>query len=208
MNTQNALNSLNSANSANDLHDQLTAAAGEAARIVAGTSPGQFALPTPCAQWDVRGLLNHLVLWTSYSFERRARSAPVGEDLTERDFAGEPDYAAAYRAQLDRALAAWKPARVWESEIDTGQSKTPAPQIAEMNLMELVLHGWDLASATGQEFTVPEPVAETVRTAVAGVAGMYRDYDGFAAEVAVGADATALERALAMSGRRADRSAG
>jgi uncharacterized protein (TIGR03086 family) len=189
-----------------NLHDQLTAAADEAARIVAGTSPEQFALPTPCAQWDVRGLLNHLVLWTSYSFERRAHSAAVGEDLTERDFAGEPDFAAAYRAQLDRALAAWKPAQVWESEIDTGHSTMPAPQVAEMILMEMVLHGWDLAEATGQKFAVPDPVAETVCTAVTGAAEMYREYDGFGPEVAVAADATALQRALAKSGRRADRS--
>jgi uncharacterized protein (TIGR03086 family) len=187
-----------------DLHDQLTAAADEAARVVAGTSPEQFALPTPCTRWDVRGLLNHLVLWTSYSFERRARSAEVGKDLTERDFAGDPDFAAAYRAQLDRALAAWKPAQVWESEIDTGQSTVPARQVAEMILMEMVLHGWDLASATGQEFTVPDPVAQTVCAAVTEVAAMYRDYDGFGPEVAVDADATALERALAMAGRRPD----
>jgi uncharacterized protein (TIGR03086 family) len=186
----------------NSLHDQLTVAADEAARIVAGTSPEQFALPTPCTQWDVRGLLNHLVLWTSYSFERRAHSAKVGEDLTERDFAAEPDYPAAYRAQLDRALAAWASEEVWESEIDTGQSKVPASQVAEMILMEMVLHAWDLAEATGQRFSVPDSVADTVHTAVAGAAEMYRAYDGFAPETEVGADATALERALALSGRK------
>lgn len=186
----------------NALHDQLTAAADEAARIVAGTTPAQFAQSTPCPSWDVRGLINHLVLWTSYSFELRAHSAKVGEELTERDFAGEPDYAAAYRAQLDRALEAWRPARVWESEIDTGSATMPAREVAEMILMELVLHGWDLASATGQEFTVPEEVAETVGAAVAGVAEMYRQYDGFADEVAVADGAGALERALAKSGRR------
>lgn len=188
-----------------ELRDQLAAAADEAARIVAGTTSGQFALPTPCEQWNVRALLNHLVLWTSYSFERRAYSAEVGEDLTGRDFAGEPDYAAAYRAQLDRALAAWEPDEVWAGEIDTGHAKTPAPQVAEMVLLEMVLHGWDLASATGQSYTVPERVAETVGAAVAGVAEMYRAYDGFDPEVEVGDDASALERALAKSGRRADR---
>lgn len=189
----------------NTLHDQLTAAADEAARIVAGTSPEQFALPTPCAQWDVRALLNHLVLWTAHSFERRARSAQVGEDLLERDFAAEPDYAAAYRAQLDRALEAWRPDEVWRGVIDTGQSKTPAPQVAEMVLMELVLHGWDLATATGQKYAVPDEVARTAGAAVAGVAEMYRAYDGFAEEVEVGGNATELERALAKSGRRAPR---
>jgi len=186
----------------NRLHDQLSTAADEAARIVAGTSPEQFALPTPCTQWDVRGLLNHLILWTSYSFERRAHSAKVGEELIDRDFAGEPDYATAYRAQLDRALAAWQPEQVWDSEIDTGQSKVPASQVAEMILMEMVLHGWDLANATGQQFLVPDAVAEAVCSAVAGAAEMYRNYDGFGPETTVGADVTALERALALSGRQ------
>ena len=117
------------------IHEQLTEAADQAARVVAGTDPSRFADKTPCADWDVKELLNHLILWTAYSFERRARSEQVGPDLTERDFASEPGYAAAYRAQLDRALAAWAPAEVWESEIDTGSGKTPAPQIAEMILM-------------------------------------------------------------------------
>jgi len=185
----------------NKLHRQLTAAADEAARIVAGTSPDQFGQPSPCTEWDVKELLNHLVLWTSYSFERRARSEQVGEDLSARDFANEPNYAASYRAQLDRALAAWAPDAVWESEIDTGNGSTPAPAVAEMILMEMVLHGWDLASATGQEFSIPDEVAETVAAAVAGSAEMYRQYGGFAAETKAGADASPLERALALSGR-------
>jgi uncharacterized protein (TIGR03086 family) len=185
------------------VHEQLTHAADEAARVVAGTDPAQFGDKTPCTQWDVKELLNHLMLWTSYSFERRARSEQVGPELTERDFASEPDYAARYRAQLDRALAAWAPAEVWESEIDTGGGKTPAPQIAEMILMEMVLHGWDLATATGQDYACPDDVAATVAKAVGATAEMYRQYDGFAAGVQLGvADATAFEQTLALSGRR------
>ncbi|MEZ0115049.1 uncharacterized protein (TIGR03086 family) [Catenulispora sp. EB89] len=184
------------------VHEQLTEAADQAARIVAGTDPSRFGDKTPCTQWDVKELLNHLILWTSYSFERRARSEQVGPELTERDFAAEADYAAAYRAQLDRALAAWAPAEVWDSEIDTGGGKTPAPQVAEMILMEMVLHGWDLATATGQPYQVSDQVAATVAKAVAASAEMYRQYDGFAAEVEVGPDATALETALAVSGRQ------
>jgi uncharacterized protein (TIGR03086 family) len=185
------------------IHEQLTDAAGQAARIVDGTDPSQFADKTPCTQWDVKELLNHLILWTAYSFERRARGEQVGPDLTERDFAADPDYAAAYRAQLDRALAAWAPAEVWDSEIETGGGKTPAPQVAEMILMELVLHGWDLATATGQAYEVSDEVAATVAKAVAATAEMYRQYDGFAAEVAVGPEATELQKALALSGRKA-----
>jgi uncharacterized protein (TIGR03086 family) len=185
------------------LHEQLTEAADQAAHVVAHTSPEQFGDKTPCTQWDVKELLNHLILWTAYSFERRARSEQVGPDLTERDFTADADYAAAYRAQLDRALAAWAPAEVWDSEIDTGGGKTPAPQIAEMILMEMVLHGWDLATATGQSFEVSDEVAATVAKAVGASAEMYRQYDGFAAEVEAGADAPVLVKALAVSGRKA-----
>ncbi|MFD0634154.1 TIGR03086 family metal-binding protein [Catenulispora yoronensis] len=186
----------------NKIHEQLTSAADEAARVVAGTRPEQFGDKTPCTQWDVKELLNHLVLWTSYSFERRARSEQVDADLMERDFASEPDYAARYRDQLDRALAAWAPDEVWSSTIDTGSGQTPAPQIAEMILMELVLHSWDLATATGQDYTCRDDVAATVAKAVADAAEMYREYDGFAAEVELDADASAFDRALAVSGRQ------
>jgi uncharacterized protein (TIGR03086 family) len=186
----------------NKIHEQLTAAADEAARIVAGTRPEQFGDKTPCAQWDVKELLNHLILWTSYSFERRARSAEVGPDLTERDYASEPDYAVRYREQLDRALKAWEPDDVWASEVDTGSFAMPAPQIAEMILLEMVLHAWDLATATGQQYACSDEVAATVAKAVEASAEMYREYDGFAAEAEVGEGASVFERALAVSGRQ------
>jgi uncharacterized protein (TIGR03086 family) len=184
-----------------NIHEQLTVSADEAAKIVAGTTPDQFGDLTPCGKWDVKELLNHLVLWTSHSFERRARSEQVGADLMERDFASEPDYAAAYRAQLDRALAAWSDPAIWETEIDTGSGTTPATKMAEMVMMEMVLHGWDLAKATGQSYQCPDEVAETVGRALADVVEMYREYDGFAAEVVLGPDASAFDRVLAVSGR-------
>lgn len=187
----------------NKIHEQLTEAADEAARIVAGTRPEQFGDKTPCAQWDVKELLNHLILWTSYSFERRARSEEVGPELTERDFASEPDYAERYREQLNRALKAWEPDEVWAGEVNTGSSTMPASQIAEMILMEMVLHAWDLATATGQSYTCSEEVAATVAKAVDASAEMYRQYDGFAAETEVGDGASVFERALAVSGRKA-----
>ncbi|NUP52239.1 MAG: TIGR03086 family protein [Catenulispora sp.] len=186
----------------NKIHEQLTTAADEAARVVANTRPEQFGDKTACTQWDVKELLNHLILWTSYSFERRARSEQVGPDLTDRDFASEPDYAQRYRDQLDRALAAWEPDEVWAGQVDTGSGTMPAPQIAEMILMELVLHAWDLATATGQSYNCPDDVAATVAKAVADAAEMYREYDGFAAEVEVPADASVFDKALAVSGRR------
>ena len=184
-----------------NLHPELTDAADAGARVVDSIRPGQFGDSTPDTEWDVRTLLNHLVLWTAYNFERRAHGEMVPEEMMTRDFAAEPDFAAAYRAQLDRALDAWADPAVWEQELNVMGSATPAADIAAMMLAELVLHSWDLAVATGQSYTVSDRAAAAALAAVEANAEMFRQYKGFAEPVSLPDDATALDRALALSGR-------
>jgi uncharacterized protein (TIGR03086 family) len=184
-----------------NLHAEMTSAADAAARTVASVTADQFPQPTPCTEWDVHGLVNHLILWTSYSLEARAHGGSVSEEMTDRDFAAEPGFAAAYRAQLDRALAAWADPKVWTQELNVMGSPTPAADIAALNIAEMVLHGWDLAAATGQSYTVDPAAAAAALQAVEANAGLYRQYKGFAEPVTIAADASALDRALALSGR-------
>ena len=184
-----------------NLHPQLTEAADAAARVVSGVSPEQFDGPTPCTDWDVRALMNHLILWTSYSLERRAHGESVSEELMSTDFAAAPDFAAAYRAQLDRALAAWADPAAWDRKLDVMGTPMASADVAAMNLMDMVLHAWDLAVATGQAYTLPEAAAEVVARAVAANAELFRQYQGFAVPVPVPPGASALDRALAASGR-------
>jgi uncharacterized protein (TIGR03086 family) len=184
-----------------NLHDEMTDAADAAARTVANVSADQLTLPTPDADWDVRTLLNHLIVWTSYSLEARARGESVGEDVTERDFAGQPGFAADYRRQLDTALAAWSDPAVWEKSLDVMGSATPAADVAALNLAEMVLHSWDLAAATGQHYQVSDRAAAAALKAVAANADLFRQYDGFADPVTVAADASVLDQVLGLSGR-------
>jgi uncharacterized protein (TIGR03086 family) len=184
-----------------NLHPHLTKAADAAARVVSGVTPEQLDGPTPCTDWDVRALMNHLILWTSYSLERRAHGESVPEELMSTDFAAAPDFAAAYRAQLDRALAAWADPAAWDRKLDVMGTPMASADVAAMNLMDMVLHAWDLAVATGQAYTLPDASAEAVARAVEANAGLFRQYQGFAAPVAVPQDASALDRALAASGR-------
>jgi uncharacterized protein (TIGR03086 family) len=184
-----------------NLHAEMTSAADAAARTVANVTGDQFQQPTPCPEWDVQALLNHLILWTSYSLEARANGGSVSEELMERDFAAEPGFAAAYREQLDRALAAWSDPAVWNQELNVMGNPTPAADIAALNIAELVLHGWDLAVATGQRFTVDPAAAAAALQAVEANADLFRQYKGFAEAVPVPADASALDRALGPSGR-------
>lgn len=184
-----------------NLHPQLTDAADAAARVVAGVDPAQFAEPTPCTEWDVRALLNHLILWTSYSLERRAHGESVAPELMEHDFAAEPGFAADYRAQLDRALAAWADPAVWDRKLNVMGSATAATDVAALMVAEMVLHGWDLAVATGQPYTVPAATAEAALEAIDANAELFRQYQGFADPVPVPPDAPVIARALAASGR-------
>src|ERR1700761_777235 len=176
-----------------NLHTEMTDAADAAARTVAGVDPGQLGRPTPCTEWDTRALLNHLILWTSYSLEARAHGESVDAKLTDRDFAAEPGFADGYRRQLDRALAAWSDPAVWEGSLDVMGSATPAADVAALNLAEMVLHGWDLAAATGQRYQGSDAVAAN--------AELFRQYKGFADPVELPAGAPTLDQVLALSGR-------
>src|ERR1700684_1402439 len=183
------------------LHTELTDAAGTTALVVDSVTPTEFGGPTPCGEWDVQALLNHVILWSSYSLERRAHGESAAPELMERDFAAAPGFAADYRAQLDRALAAWADPAVWDRELDVMGAKTPAANVGALMIAELVLHGWDLAAATGQEYAVSDRAAEAALRAVEANAEMYRQYKGFADPVQAAADAPILDRVLALSGR-------
>jgi uncharacterized protein (TIGR03086 family) len=184
-----------------NLHAEMTDAADAAARTVGNVHENQLGRLTPCDDWDVRTLLNHLIVWTSYSLEARAHGDSVAQDLIDRDFAADPGFAAGYRAQLDRALTAWSDPAKWEGSLNVMGSPMPAADVAALNIAEMVLHGWDLAAATGQAYTVSEPAATAAMRAVEANAELFRQYKGFAEPVEVPPSTSVLDRVLASSGR-------
>ena len=188
----------------------MAAAAAEAARVVAGAAKdgakdaaktATLDQTTPCTDWDLRTLLNHMILWTSYSAERRAYGESVAEELMSKDFTAEPGYAQAYQAQLAKAVHAWSKPEAWAGDRNVMGSATPAADIAAMLIAEMVLHGWDIAKATGQDYHCDDAVARNVLKTVEAQGELFRQYQGFAAIVPVPDDATAFDRALALSGR-------
>jgi uncharacterized protein (TIGR03086 family) len=180
----------------------MAAAAAETARVVAGAEKtASLDDTTPCPDWDLRTLLNHTILWTAYSAERRAYGESVAEDLMSKDFTAEPGYAEAYQAQIARAVRAWSSPEAWTGDRNVMGSATPAADIAAMLIMEMVLHGWDVAEATGQDYHCDDDLAQAVLETVQAQGDMFRQYQGFAAAVPVPADASTFDRALGLSGR-------
>ncbi|MFD4877954.1 TIGR03086 family metal-binding protein [Streptomyces sp. NPDC058420] len=191
----------------NDLYPYMTECAAEAARVARGVGADRLDDPTHCPDWDVRAMVNHWVLYTSHGLEHRALRTQLPEELTTRDFTADPDWAEAYAAQLDRAVAAWADPAVWEGEVDLGMAKMPADELASMIIKELAVHGWDVATATGQRYRVSDGVARLVLAVVEKHGDLYRQYDGFADPVPVPADAPVFDRALAASGRNPEQQA-
>jgi uncharacterized protein (TIGR03086 family) len=189
-----------------NLHTEMAAAAAQASRVIAGApdvpaAPAALDATTPCADWDLRTLLNHTILWTSYSAERRAHGESVAEELMSRDFTAGPDYQADYAAQIGKAVRAWSDPKAWEGDIGVMGDATPAADVAAMLIMEMVLHGWDVAQATGQDYVCDDAVAAVLLETVQAQGELFRKYQGFAGIVAVPDDAPVFDRALALSGR-------
>lgn len=192
---------MNTTQPASDGPTLMAAAAAQAARVVTGGVSTPLDSPTPCADWDLRTLLNHTILWTAYSAERRAHGESVAEDLMSKDFTAEPDYAEKYQAQLDKAVRAWSDPEAWNRELNVMGNATPAKDVGAMLIMETVLHGWDIAKATGQDYRVSPELADALLITVQQQADMFRQYQGFAAAVPVPDDAPAFDRALSLAGR-------
>ena len=187
-----------------NLSAEMAAASAEAARVVGNVPPNALDTPTPCGDWDVRTLLNHTILWTAYSAERRAHGESVAEDLMNKDFTADPGFREDYAQQIGRAVKAWSDPKAWQGELGVMGDATPAADVGAMLLMETALHGWDVASATGQEFSADDDTAAALEDIVQAQAELFRKYQGFADAIEPPKNATAFERALTLSGRDPD----
>lgn len=160
-----------------------------AADVVHGTGQHQLGDPTPCADWDVRALTGHIFQVVT-AVELAGRGEPVPGELWTRQLTG---------VDFDAAGKAWD--RPPGSMIDMGGMPMPAETVRSMLGADLVLHGWDLARATGQRLDCTTEAAEQTSLFLDGFAEQGRGMGLFAAPVPVAADALPLVRALARSGR-------
>jgi uncharacterized protein (TIGR03086 family) len=180
----------------------LARAAGPFVEIVRNVKPDQLANPTPCADFDVRKLVNHLLFWgpSLVGAARKETVPPPAAAESDVDLAG-PGWAAALEAQAERIVAAWGE-DAWSGTTHMGgPMELPAELVGGMVASELVVHGWDLARATGQRPDWDEDVLRYVHAEVARSADQGRAMGIYGPEVAVPADASTMDKVLALSGR-------
>lgn len=124
----------------------LSRALDQTGAILDRVQPEQATLPTPCRSWDVRTLVNHTVL----DVEKFAVMAQGGRfDQREDDVIGE-DWTGAYRRAADGLMAAWQREGALEAIVKLPFGELPATWSLGQHIADVVVHGWDIAKATGQ----------------------------------------------------------
>jgi uncharacterized protein (TIGR03086 family) len=119
-----------------------------------------WAAPTPCAEWDVRALVNHIVnedLWTVPLMDG-ATMEEVG-DRFDGDLLGDHPVAIA-RAACDAAITAAASGVVAGTTVHLSFGDTPADEYAYQLAADHIIHGWDLAVATGGDPTIDPELVE------------------------------------------------
>jgi uncharacterized protein (TIGR03086 family) len=178
--------------------DALAGAIEFAAAIVAGVRPEQYELGTPNPGMDVRALLNHLVSG-NLMFASSARREPFDPTAFRADFVV-TDPPGAYRDAAETGLAAWRQPGAVEGTAAFGDF--PARLVLGIYFLEELLHGWDLAVATGQPAALPaELCALGLAVARRLPPDQCRQPSVFGPEIAVPADAPIADRLLAFTGR-------
>lgn len=177
-----------------------------AAAPLATLAPNDFDAATPCTDYDVAALVNHLVFafeLTRTSAERQSWDEELTAETLAPSLRDHPhaDWPRLGAAEAERAGRSWLDPATWSGETTMGTTPMPAEMVGSMMISEFLGHGWDLAKAIGQPFDPPEDLAQAGYDAAAGIAQMGRDGGWFGAEVEVPADAPAMHRLLGITGR-------
>lgn len=168
--------------------------------VVAELQPEQLDLPTPCAAFTVRGVLEHMIEGAT-AFAAAYR----GEEPAEPDLADPVSSVQHALGDLADAIAA--PGAL-DRTIQAPFGEIDGESFARFVVLDGLVHGWDLATATGQPYDPPADVVAAADGFARQVLDPLRDGQTFAAAVTPDPDATPIERLAAYTGRRPLETAG
>jgi uncharacterized protein (TIGR03086 family) len=171
-------------------------------RVVDEVDATDWHRPTPCNEWDVHALVNHVVgedLWAARLLAGET-IAEVGHDL-DGDVLG-PDPVRTWR---DARAAAGSAAQAAGEEqlVDLSMGPTPAGEYLRQLAADHLIHAWDLATAVGAEFSPDDALVDSVSAWYAPMEATYRQYEAVGPRPEVPADADRFTRLLAGFGRSA-----
>jgi uncharacterized protein (TIGR03086 family) len=180
-------------------HLDLTPAARRMASLVAAVADAALARPTPCEHYAVGDLLDHIG-GGALAFT----AAAVKQPLAGRPSVDAANLGPAWKARIPRDVLlvaeAWREAEAWTGMTSVGGVDLPGEVAGVVALDELLIHGWDLAVATGQPASYDGPELVAVYANVQhfraeGIEGL------FGPAVEVPDDAPLFDKVLSLAGR-------
>ena len=173
------------------------------ASAVRAVAAADLAGPTPCGDWDLRTLVRHFT-GTSSAFVLAGRTGALDTDdpwgsnvvLDEADWAGQ------LASQVEAAGRAWSRPEAWTGSVE--RAPLPTPALGELGLVELMLHGWDVARAGGQSLTVSDALGADLLRCLEPTLDQGRQFGVYGPPVSVVENSSAFVRALGLSGRDPD----
>jgi uncharacterized protein (TIGR03086 family) len=164
---------------------------------VDGVTTADLAKATPCAEFDVRALLNHMIgglgmLTTAASGGKAA--IPEGDQ-----FASDPG--ASYRERREALLGALRSPGALEHEWEMPFGNVAGQMMASIAFMEHLTHGWDVAKATGQDVAMPTELVAQCMELVTPMDAMLRTPGVCGPAVAIDESAPLEDRFVAFMGR-------
>ncbi|BFU42458.1 TIGR03086 family metal-binding protein [Krasilnikovia sp. MM14-A1004] len=168
--------------------DQLADVVARTGRLIDGVTTEQWTEPTPCAGWDVRALVAHIV---------------GGNALFAATLSGEAVTPQGYADSAERLLAAFRAPGALEKVVTVPFGEVPGTIALHLRLADLMVHGWDLARATGQRTDYPDDVVEQALAFSRSALPLVRQQGGpFAPSEPADEDAPVLDRLAAFLGRK------
>ena len=163
--------------------------------VLHGIAKDDESKQTPCREFDVAGLTDHLMNSIT------TIGGAVGAQFPERDRGDSVERQVVLAARP--ALDAWHK-RGLDGTVPFGQGgEAPAKMMAGVLTLEFLVHAWDYAKATGREVTAPDALSDYVMgLATTIITPQGRSNVGFDDPIDVAADARALDRLIAYTGRR------
>ena len=170
---------------------------------LAGVKSGQWHDPTPCADYDVRTLVNHIVsgnFWVA-PLVGGSSIADVGDKL-DGDVLGD-DPLTTYEQSAGEADAAFSAPGAMEASVAVSYGPVPGAVYAGHRFLDVLIHGWDLAKATKQDTKLDDGLVEACWEVVTPQAELLKGSGMFGGDVEVPPDADPQTRLLALLGRSA-----
>lgn len=179
------------------------------AALLASVTDEQLSARTPCEKYALGDLIDHInglslgfTAAATKEFGESGSQAPSG-DASRLD----PNWRTAIPERLRSLAAAWRDPDAWDGMTKAGGIDLPAAIAGQVALNEVVVHGWDVALASGQDFLcgteqLQACLAFLEPTAAPGQEASRADIYGPVVEV--GESATPLERLIGLAGRNPD----